>query len=127
MFVPLVKAQLHNYVDEFRLTKPLFRHVSLALLVCKHTIRNASSPTRSDFLLSQTGLFFNAFALTASNVFSFHLWRLVTNFIVETNVLLCAWSIIAAYQFVVFIVPVWGLREVLKYVVIVQVRFTIVG
>lgn len=106
MFVPLVKAQVRNYVDGFLLAKPLFRYVSLALTAY--------------FALSQVSLYFNAFALTASNVFSFHLWRLVTNFLVETNFLRYAWSIIAAYQFTVIIAPVWGLREVVKYAIIVQ-------
>src|SRR4051812_20145798 len=72
------------------------------------------------FLTSLFTPLYDLLILTSSNVFNFHLWRLVTCQLVEPNPILFVWSIYCLYQFTSHIEPMWGPVETLKYFAIVQ-------
>ncbi|KAI6233819.1 hypothetical protein M3Y99_00873300 [Aphelenchoides fujianensis] len=77
------------------------------------------------YLLSQISFLYDAFSLTPSSVFVFHVWRPVTACFMEGNPLLLAWSILTLHQFIHIIEPVWGLNEVLKFTLITQLISTL--
>uniref|UniRef100_A0A183BPE0 Transmembrane protein n=1 Tax=Globodera pallida TaxID=36090 RepID=A0A183BPE0_GLOPA len=53
-------------------------------------------------------------------LFRLHLWRLITNLFVETNLIVMVWSVYCFHQFILYIQPNWPLVEVLKYAAIAQ-------
>lgn len=75
------------------------------------------------FLLGLVGFLNEFLVLKISDVFTFHLWKLLTNVFVEPNILIFLWAVFCSYQLIAIIEPVWSLIEILKYLVIVQVFF----
>nr|CAD2172994.1 unnamed protein product [Meloidogyne enterolobii] len=62
--------------------------------------------------------------LVPSTLFHLHLWRLITNFFVERNLIVLLWSFYCFYQFILYIQPNWSVKESLKFIVIVQLSST---
>ncbi|EFO21919.2 hypothetical protein LOAG_06566 [Loa loa] len=72
-------------------------------------------------ILSLSKVIFEFFSLTGYDLARFELWRLLTHFIIETNIfafILLVWNL---HQVASLIEPSWGIFETIKYLSIVQI------
>jgi len=92
------------------------------------TVGHYSILTRSILLALSIGALLSlieplreALSLTAGQLFTFELWRLLSHVIIERNVFILIWNVYSLHQASTLIEPVWGWMEMGRYLAIVQV------
>jgi hypothetical protein len=121
--LPRIQAHLLVLQERFKEEKPIFQLCCAAVALGKLQISLINNCL--GYLLTFISAFYEFFSLTSNSIFLFHLWRPITACFMETNLGLAAWSMLAFHQLTHIIEPVWGLQEVVKFSLIVQVGYLI--
>uniref|UniRef100_A0A914IAU4 Derlin n=1 Tax=Globodera rostochiensis TaxID=31243 RepID=A0A914IAU4_GLORO len=101
-----LRLQFLVHVQPVLRTNPLLKYILLAQF--------------SALLVGLVSPLADLFVFVPISIFRLHLWRLITNLFVETNLIVMVWSIYSFHQFILYIQPNWPLVEVLKYASIAQ-------